>query len=173
MGRRPRTVLSSGWAEGCRQPVRRSGPARAGGYVLHHDLACQLLPPELGSAPGRPVGGAWSGGSRPESSTNCRLDWSRACVDGFHIRAKRGLRRRSVAGRPEEDGQQTPPDLRRTRHPAQSHYDRGERQRRHPVRLSRLQPHLLATPQEARFMIVLRALTSSCMVGYVTPGLDP
>lgn len=28
--------------------------------------------------------------------------------------------------------QQTPPDLRRTRHPTQDHHDRGQRQRRHP-----------------------------------------
>lgn len=35
---------------------------------------------------------------------------------------KRGPRHRSVAGRPPEDGQQTPPDLRRTRHPTQGHH---------------------------------------------------
>lgn len=60
------------------------------------------------------------------------LDGTRVCVDGSHIRAKkRGSRHRSVAGRPAEDGQQTPPDLRRTRHPAQSHHHCGQRQRRH------------------------------------------
>ncbi|MEU9256565.1 transposase [Streptomyces sp. NPDC048270] len=49
-------------------------------------------------------------------------------MDGSHIRAKKrgGRRHRSVAGRPEEDRQQTPPDLRRTRHPAQSHHHRGQ-----------------------------------------------
>lgn len=44
----------------------------------------------------------------------------------------RGTRHRSVAGRPAENGQQTSPDLRRTRHPAQSHHHCGQRQRRHP-----------------------------------------
>ncbi|MFB6670426.1 transposase [Streptomyces parvus] len=36
-----------------------------------------------------------------------------------NIRAKQGIRLRSSAGRPAEDGQQKPPDLRRMRHPAQ------------------------------------------------------
>ncbi|MFI1805425.1 transposase [Streptomyces californicus] len=49
------------------------------------------------------------------------------------MRKKRGSRHRPVAGRPAEDGQQTPPDLRRTRHPAQGHHHRGQRQRRHPA----------------------------------------
>ncbi|GGQ86191.1 hypothetical protein GCM10010250_66620 [Streptomyces althioticus] len=45
------------------------------------------------------------------------LDWSRACVDGSHVRAsKRGSQHRFIAGRPAEKGEQTPPDLRRTRH---------------------------------------------------------
>ncbi|WP_411147015.1 transposase, partial [Streptomyces sp. x-80] len=45
------------------------------------------------------------------------------CVRGWfpYPRQKRGTRHRPVAGRPAEDGQQTSPDLRRTRHPAQSH----------------------------------------------------
>ncbi|MEU4359235.1 transposase [Streptomyces virginiae] len=40
-------------------------------YVLHNDIAWQLLRWSWGSGPGRPVGGAWSGGSRPGSSTSC------------------------------------------------------------------------------------------------------
>ncbi|MFC8016392.1 transposase, partial [Streptomyces cinereoruber] len=37
-------------------------------YVLHNDIACQLLPLELGFGQGRRAGGALSGGRRPESS---------------------------------------------------------------------------------------------------------
>ncbi|ESU50684.1 transposase [Streptomyces sp. HCCB10043] len=45
---------------------------------------------------------------------------------------KKGSRHRSVAGRPAEDGQQAPPDLRRTRYRSQGHHDRGQPQRCHP-----------------------------------------
>ncbi|MQL65049.1 transposase [Streptomyces vinaceus] len=45
---------------------------------------------------------------------------------------KRANRHRSVAGRPAGKGEQTPPDLRRTRHPAQGDHHRGQHQRRHP-----------------------------------------
>ncbi|MGW1620997.1 transposase [Streptomyces sp. NPDC002172] len=61
-----------------------------------------------------------------------QLDWYRACVDGSHIRANRGRRHRSVAGRPAEDGQQTPSDLRLTRYATQGHHHCSERRRRHP-----------------------------------------
>lgn len=62
----------------------------------------------------------------------------------------RGTRHRSVAGRPAEDGQQTPPDLRRTRHPSQSHHDRGQRQRRHPdPRPGRRHPTRRGSPRPA------------------------
>lgn len=65
-------------------------------------------------------------------------------------REKKGTRHRSVAGRPAEDGQQTPPDLRRTRHPAQSHHDRGQRQRRHPdPRPGRRHPTRRGPPRQA------------------------
>lgn len=60
------------------------------------------------------------------------LDWSHACMDASHVRAKRGRRDGPVASRPPQDRQQTPPDLRRQRHPAQGHHYRSERQRRHP-----------------------------------------
>ncbi|NUS17772.1 MAG: transposase [Streptomyces sp.] len=40
-------------------------------YVLYNDIAWQLLPLELGFGSDRPAGAAWSGGSRPASSTSC------------------------------------------------------------------------------------------------------
>src|SRR5690606_8524744 len=87
----------------------------------------------------RPAGGALSAGRRPESSTNCTASCSPNCTRPAswtgpgHVwtvptsARKRGSRHRSVAGRPAEDGQQTPPDLRRTWHPAQGHHHRGQR----------------------------------------------
>ncbi|WP_405922117.1 transposase [Streptomyces sp. NBC_00868] len=86
-------------------------------YVLCNDIAWQLLPPELGFGSGQTC---WRRLERwqqagffdqlhrillAELNASGRLDWSRACVDGSHIRAKkRGRRHRSVAGRPAEDG---------------------------------------------------------------------
>ncbi|WP_405573699.1 IS5 family transposase [Streptomyces phaeochromogenes] len=99
-------------------------------YVLHNDIAWQLLPLECGFGSGQTCrrrlerwqkAGVFEQLHRillAELNASGELDWSRACVDGSHIRAKkRGSRHRSVAGRPAEDRQQTPPDLRRTRHP--------------------------------------------------------
>jgi transposase len=85
-------------------------------YVLHNDIAWQLLPLELGVGPGQTC---WrrlerwqqAGGFDQlhrillaELNAAGELDWSRACVDGSHIRAKkRGaptlVRRRSTDGR--------------------------------------------------------------------------
>ncbi|WP_420714863.1 transposase [Streptomyces sp. WM6372] len=45
-------------------------------YVLRNYIAWQLLPPELGFGRDRPAGGAWSGGSRPGSSTSCTASCS-------------------------------------------------------------------------------------------------
>lgn len=108
-------------------------------YVLSNDIAWQLLPPELGFGSGQTCwrrlerwqqAGVFDQLHRllPAGSTGPGFAWM-APTSG----RKRGLRHRSVAGRPAEDRQQTPPDLRRTRHPTQGHHDRGERQRRHPA----------------------------------------
>ncbi|WP_405966002.1 IS5 family transposase (plasmid) [Streptomyces sp. NBC_00723] len=103
-------------------------------YVLHNDIAWQLLPLELGFGSGQTCwrrlerwqqAGVFEQLHRillAELNAAGELDWSRACVDGSHIRAKKGSRHRSSAGRPAEDGQQAPPDLRRTRHPAQGRH---------------------------------------------------
>ncbi len=84
-------------------------------YVLHNDIAWQLLPPELGFGSGQTCwrrlerwqqAGVFDQLHRillAELNAAGRLDWSRACVDGSHIRAKKGeptpVRRRSAGGR--------------------------------------------------------------------------
>ncbi|WP_268255617.1 transposase [Streptomyces flavofungini] len=84
-------------------------------YVLHQDIAWQLLPPELGFASGQ---ACWRRLDRWQQAgiferlhqtllaklhAAGELDWSRVCVDGSHIRAKKGeprpARRRSTGGR--------------------------------------------------------------------------
>lgn len=59
------------------------------------------------------------------------LDFSRAAVDGSHIRAFKGAQDRTKPCRPGQDGKQAPPDHRRHRHPARRHPDRRQPQRRH------------------------------------------
>ncbi|WP_327668005.1 MULTISPECIES: IS5 family transposase [unclassified Streptomyces] len=71
-------------------------------YVLHQDIAWQLLPVELGFGSGQTC---WRRLDRWQQAgvfeqlhrillaklnAAGELDWSRACVDGSHIRAKRG-----------------------------------------------------------------------------------
>ncbi|MET9607413.1 transposase [Streptomyces sp. NPDC006512] len=69
-------------------------------YVLHNDIAWQLLPPELEFSSGQTCGRLerWQQAGvcdqlhrilLAELNAAGRLDWSRACVDGSHIRAKR------------------------------------------------------------------------------------
>ncbi|MFD4874431.1 transposase [Streptomyces sp. NPDC058420] len=105
------------WPE--RAPRPRSAPDRLclQGilYVLHNEIAWQLLPLELGFGSGQTC---WRGLERwqwvgvfdqlhrvPLAELNAagELDWSRACVDGSHIRTKKGaptpVRRRSTGGR--------------------------------------------------------------------------
>ncbi|MFF4732242.1 transposase [Streptomyces mirabilis] len=84
-------------------------------YVLYHDISWQLLPLEFGFGSGQTC---WRRlGRRREAGVFDRLhrlllaelnaadelDWSRACVDASHIRAKKGAkapgRHRSNAGR--------------------------------------------------------------------------
>lgn len=82
-------------------------------YVLHHDIAWQLLPLELGFGSGQTC---WRRLERwqqagildqlhrillAELHAAGQLDWSRASVDSPHIRAKEGMRtqvRRRSAG---------------------------------------------------------------------------
>ncbi|WP_175408075.1 transposase [Streptomyces sp. TRM64462] len=83
-------------------------------YVLHSDIAWQLLPLELAFGSGRTC---WRRLERwqkirslqpvarillAELNAAGELDWSRACVDGSHVRAKQGrptpVRRRSTGG---------------------------------------------------------------------------
>jgi transposase len=84
-------------------------------YVLHNDIAWQLLPLELGFGSGQTC---WRRLKRwqqtrvfdqlhrillAELNAAGELGWSWACVDGSHIRAKKGeptpVRRRSTGGR--------------------------------------------------------------------------
>ncbi|MFD0421015.1 transposase [Streptomyces parvus] len=81
-------------------------------YVLHNDIAWQLLFLELGFGSGQTC---WRRLDRwqkarvlgrlrriplAELNASGELDWSRACVVGSHVRAKEGgSRRRSTGGR--------------------------------------------------------------------------
>jgi transposase len=113
-------------------------------YLLHNVVAAQLLSLELGFGSGQTCwrrlerwqqAGVFEQLHRiPLARLHAAggLDWSRACVDDSHVRAKGGSRHRSVAGRPAEDEQQTSSDLRRRRHSAQGHHHRSQRKRCHP-----------------------------------------
>ncbi|MET8980923.1 transposase [Streptomyces sp. NPDC004539] len=84
-------------------------------YVLYNDIAWQLLPLELGFGSGQTCwrrlerwqqAGAFDRLHRillAGLNTAGELDWSRACVDGPHVRAKKEeptpVRRRSTGGR--------------------------------------------------------------------------
>ncbi|WP_328743934.1 transposase [Streptomyces sp. NBC_00285] len=84
-------------------------------YVLYNDIASQLLPLELGFGSGQTCwrrlerwqqAGVFDRLHRSllaELNAAGELDWSRARVDGSHIRAKQGeptpVRRRSAGGR--------------------------------------------------------------------------
>ncbi|MFY0510955.1 transposase [Streptomyces anulatus] len=117
-------------------------------FVLYNDIAWQLLPLELGFGSGQTCwrrldrwqkAGVFDRLHRvllAELNAAGELDWSRAAWTVLTSARKRGTWHRSVAGRPAEDGQQAPPDLRRTWHPAQGDHDCGQRQRRHPSNAS-------------------------------------
>lgn len=84
-------------------------------YVLYNDVSWQLLPLELGFGSGQTCWrrlGRWHEAAvfeklhrllLTELHAADALDWTRACVDASHIRAKKGARpparRRSTAGR--------------------------------------------------------------------------
>ncbi|MEU7688717.1 transposase, partial [Streptomyces spectabilis] len=88
-------------------------------YILYNDIAWQLLSLELGFGSGQTCwrrlerwqqAGVFDELHRillAELNAAGELDWSRACVDGSHIRAKKGeptpVRRRSTAGRRVQD----------------------------------------------------------------------
>ncbi|MEV0600316.1 transposase [Streptomyces sp. NPDC050315] len=100
-------------------------------YVLHQDIAWQLLPPELGFGSGRTC---WRRLERRQKAGSFEqlhsillaelnaageLDWTRVCVDGSHVRAKKGDTRRAATpthyardlpqARPEHQGPGPPP----------------------------------------------------------------
>ncbi len=52
-----------------------------------------------------------------ELNAAAAIDWSRACVDASHVRAKRGAGHGAEPGRPSQDRLEAPCDLRRRRHP--------------------------------------------------------
>ncbi len=85
-------------------------------FVLYNDIARQLLPSEMGFGSGQTcwrrldrwqkagVFGQLHRVLLAKLNAAGELDWSRACVDGSHVRAKKGaptpVRRRSTGGRP-------------------------------------------------------------------------
>ncbi|WP_374104647.1 transposase [Streptomyces sp. GESEQ-4] len=83
MTTRPWIVDDDLWA--LIEPLLRPWPKRSPGpkpvddrlclqgilYVLHQDIAWQLLPLELGFGSGQPAGALWTAGNRPASSTSC------------------------------------------------------------------------------------------------------
>ncbi|MDF9867889.1 transposase [Streptomyces pratensis] len=85
-------------------------------FVLYNDIAWQLLPSEMGFGSGQTcwrrldrwqkagVFGQLHRVLLAKLNAAGELDWSRACVDGSHVRAKKGaptpVRRRSTGGRP-------------------------------------------------------------------------
>ncbi|MFD5657302.1 IS5 family transposase [Streptomyces hirsutus] len=111
MSTRPWIVDDDLWA--LIEPLLPPWPERAPGprpvettgilYVLHNDIAWQLLPLELGFGSGQTCwrrlerwqqAGVFDQPHRillAELNAAGRLDWSRACVDGSHIRAKKGV----------------------------------------------------------------------------------
>ncbi|MFF3261373.1 IS5 family transposase, partial [Streptomyces sp. NPDC002932] len=114
MGTRPWIVDDELWA--LVEPLLPPWPERSPGprpvsdrlclqgilFVLYNDIAWQLLPPELGFGSGQTCwrrlerwqqAGVFDRLHRvllAEMNAAGELDWSRACVDGSHIRAKKG-----------------------------------------------------------------------------------
>ncbi len=129
MGNRPWILDDELWA--LMEPLLPPWPQKAPGpkpvddrlclqgilYVLYNDVSWQLLPLELRFGSGQTCWrrrGRWHEAGAfdklhrillAELHTADALDWTRACVDASHIRAKRGRGYRPVAGRPQEDGQ--------------------------------------------------------------------
>ncbi|WP_189964916.1 transposase [Streptomyces violascens] len=128
-------------------PKRSPGPKPAPDRlrlqsILYQDTAWQLPPPELGVDSGQTCwlrldrwqkAGVFEQPHRillAELHATDELDWTRACVRGglSRPRDKRECRNLSSAGRPAEDRQQTPFDLRQARHLAPGHHNRRQHQ---------------------------------------------
>ncbi|MFI8829348.1 transposase [Streptomyces sp. NPDC053431] len=115
-------------------------------FVPHTGIAWEHLPQELGFGSGMTCwrrltewteAGVWP---RPREALLARLrgadalDFSRAVVDGSHIRALKGAPRPDEALLTGAETAASPsPDHRRHRHSACNHPDRRQPQRRHPV----------------------------------------
>ncbi|GAA3834410.1 hypothetical protein GCM10022403_079050 [Streptomyces coacervatus] len=93
-------------------------------FVLYTGITWQQLPLELGFGSGqtcwRRLGRRHEAGVfgklhrilLAELNATDRIDWTRACVDASHVKAKkRGRSDRPIVRRPGQDRQQTPPDL--------------------------------------------------------------
>jgi len=114
-------------------------------FVLHTGISWEHLPQELGFGSGMTCwrrlaewteAGVWSRLHEvllAKLRNANALDFSRAAVDGSHIRALKGGQDRTKPCRPGQSGQQAPPDHRCHRHPARRHPDRRQSQRRHPA----------------------------------------
>ncbi|MET8168545.1 transposase [Streptomyces sp. NPDC005329] len=85
-------------------------------YVLHNDIAWQLLPleSEFGSSQTCWRLERWQKAGTCDRlyrillvklNTAGELDWSRACADGSHVRAKKGEPTPARVGQPAQDGQ--------------------------------------------------------------------
>lgn len=62
-----------------------------------------------------------------------QTDWSRACAETSHIRAKRGRRHGTEPGRPRQNRLETPPDLRQRRYSTGPHPHRRQPAQHHPT----------------------------------------
>ncbi|GAA2351419.1 hypothetical protein GCM10010170_041500 [Dactylosporangium salmoneum] len=62
-----------------------------------------------------------------------KLDWSKAVIDGSHVRALKGGPNRPEPGRPRQDRLETPRHHRRRGHPTRRQPDRRQPPRHHPT----------------------------------------
>jgi transposase len=115
-------------------------------FVLYTGIRWEFLPQELGYGSGMTCwrrlrdwneAGVWQRLHEllpAELHGAGMLDFSRAAVDGSHVRAMKGRGQdRPVAGGSRSDRQQAPRHRRGARHPAGRHRDRRQPQRRDPV----------------------------------------
>ena len=115
-------------------------------FVLYTGIPWEFLPQELGFGSGMTCwrrlrdwheAGVWQQlheALLAELHAAGELDWSRAVVDGSHVRAmKGGARNGPEPGRPCPARLQAPRDRRSARHPAGGVADRRQPQRRHPA----------------------------------------
>jgi transposase len=105
-------------------------------FVLYTGISWEHLPQELGFGSGMTCwrrlrdwndAGVWQRlheNLPAELNAAGQLDWSRAVVDGSHLRAMKGGQNWTEPGRPCQNRLETPPDHRRARHPTGRHPDR-------------------------------------------------